>query len=176
MSLGSGARTWGPLWLAGLSALSALSAPPALAQERLPASAAAAAVTVTAPGTAMVPATVPATVTASVERGRALLANRQDSGCILCHTVPGMAAGGEIGPPLAGLAGRASAEQIRQRIADPRTLNPATVMPAYFSTQGLQRVASAYAGQTVLSAQGLEDIVAYLLANTRSEPGAPVRP
>ena len=168
MSLGSGARTWGPLWLAGLCALSALSAPPALAQERLPASAAAAAATVTAP--------VTATVTASVERGRALLANRQDSGCILCHTVPGMAAGGEIGPPLAGLAGRASAEQIRQRIADPRTLNPATVMPAYFSTQGLQRVASAYAGQTVLSAQGLEDIVAYLLANTRSEPGAPVRP
>ena len=172
MSLGSGARTWGPLWLAGLCALSALSALSALAQERLPASAAAAAVTVTAPVTA----TVPATVTASVERGRALLANRQDSGCILCHTVPGMAAGGEIGPPLAGLAGRASAEQIRQRIADPRTLNPATVMPAYFSTQGLQRVASAYAGQTVLSAQGLEDIVAYLLANTRSEPGAPVRP
>jgi sulfur-oxidizing protein SoxX len=168
MSLGSGARTWGPLWLAGLCALCALSAPPALAQERLPASAAAAAATVTAP--------VTATVTASVERGRALLANRQDSGCILCHTVPGMAAGGEIGPPLAGLAGRASAEQIRQRIADPRTLNPATVMPAYFSTQGLQRVASAYAGQTVLSAQGLEDIVAYLLANTRSEPGAPVRP
>ena len=159
MSLGGVARTWGPLWLAGLCGLSALSALPALAQERLPASAAAA-----------------ATATASVERGRALLANRQDSGCILCHTVPGMAGGGEIGPPLAGLAERASAEQIRQRIADPRTLNPATVMPAYFSTRGLQRVASAYAGQTVLSAQGLEDIVAYLLANTRSESGAPVRP
>ena len=156
MSLGGAARTWGPLWLAGLSALSAL---PALAQERLPASAVAA-----------------ETATASVERGRALLANRQDSGCILCHTVPGMAAGGEIGPPLAGLAGRASAEQIRARIADARTLNPATVMPAYFSTQGLQRVASAYAGQTVLSAQGLEDIVAYLLANTRGESIAPVRP
>lgn len=153
MKLSGGARTLGSLWLAGLCAL------PALSQERLPASAVAS-----------------ATVTGSVERGRALLANRQDSGCILCHTVPGMAAGGEIGPPLAGLAERASAEQIRQRIADPRTLNPATVMPAYFSTQGLQRVASAYAGQTVLSAQGLEDIVAYLLANTRSEPGAPVRP
>jgi sulfur-oxidizing protein SoxX len=153
MSLGGAARTWGPLWLAGLCAL------PALAQERPLDSAVAA-----------------ATATASVERGRALLANRQDSGCILCHTVPGLAAGGDIGPPLAGLAGRASAEQIRQRIADARTRNPATVMPAYFSTEGLQRVASAYAGQTVLSAQGLEDIVAYLLANTRGEPGAPVRP
>lgn len=150
MNLGAGLRTLSMLSLVGCCAL------PALAQELLPAT--------------------PWAATASVERGRALLANRQDSGCILCHTVPGMAAGGDIGPPLAGLAGRASAGQIRQRIADPRTLHPATVMPAYFSTQGLQRVASAYAGQTVLSAQGLEDIVAYLLANTRGEPGAPVRP
>ena len=138
------------LLLAGCSAL------PALAQDRLPAT--------------------PWAATASVERGRALLANRQDSGCILCHTVPGMAAGGDIGPPLAGLAGRADAEQIRQRIADSRSLNPATIMPAYYSTQGLQRVAGAYAGQTVLSGQGLEDIVAYLLANTRSAPALPPRP
>ena len=49
-------------------------------------------------------------------------------------------------------------------------------MPAYYSTQGLQRVAGAYAGQTVLSGQGLEDIVAYLLANTRSVPALPQRP
>jgi len=129
---------------------------PALAQERMPATAWA--------------------TTASVERGRVLLANRQDSGCILCHTVPGMAAGGDIGPPLAGLAGRADAGQIRQRIADSRSMNPATIMPAYYSTQGLQRVAGVYAGQTVLSGQGLEDIVAYLLANTRSALAAPERP
>ena len=124
---------------------------PALAQERMPA-------------------------TASVERGRVLLANRQDSGCILCHTVPGMAAGDDIGPPLAGLAARADVAQIRQRIADARSLNPETIMPAYYSMQGLQRVAGAYAGQTVLSGQGLEDIVAYLLANTRSAPALPQRP
>jgi sulfur-oxidizing protein SoxX len=65
---------------------------------------------------------------------------------------------------------------IRQRIADARSLNPETNMPAYYSTQGLQRVAGAYAGQTVLSGQGLEDIVAYLLANTRSAPALPLRP
>jgi sulfur-oxidizing protein SoxX len=49
-------------------------------------------------------------------------------------------------------------------------------MPAYYSTQGLQRVAGVYAGQTVLSGQGLEDIVAYLLANTRSALATPERP
>ena len=81
MSPGAGWRTlsiWCMLSLAGCCAL------PALAQERL--------------------AGTPWAATASVERGRALLGNRQDSGCILCHTVPGMAAGGDIGPPLAGLA------------------------------------------------------------------------
>lgn len=108
---------------------------------------------------------------ASLARGRALLANRQDSGCVLCHTVPGLPAGGDLGPPLAGLAQRASAEQIRQRIADPRLLNPQTIMPAYFSLQGLNRVAGAYEGRTVLSEQGLSDIVAYLLHNTRVAPG-----
>ncbi len=116
---------------------------PALAQDRLPANV--------------------WTASASVERGRALLSNRQDSGCVLCHVVPGLGGGGDIGPSLLGLAERADAEQIRQRIADPRLLNPGTVMPAYFSTQGLQRVAAAYVGQTVLSGQALEDIVAYLL-------------
>lgn len=146
MSPGAGWRALCMLSLAGCCALSAL------AQERMP--------------------PTPWAATASVERGRILLANRQDSGCILCHTVPGLAAGGDIGPPLAGLAGRADAEQIRQRIADARSLNPATIMPPYFSTQGLQRVAGANLGQTVLSGQGLEDLVAYLLVNTRSATGA----
>ena len=40
-------------------------------------------------------------------------------------------------------------------------------MPVYFSTEGLQGVASAYKGQTVLSAQGLDDIVAYLRSVAR---------
>lgn len=100
----------------------------------------------------------------SVERGRLLLANRSESGCVLCHVVPGLPAGGELGPALTGLAQRSTAEQLRRRIADARVFNPATIMPAYFSTEGLQGVAAAYRGQTVLSAQGLEDIVAYLLS------------
>jgi len=137
MSLSSRCRTWVAWAMLGLCSL------PALAQDRLPATA--------------------WTASASVERGRALLSNRQDSGCVLCHVVPGLGGGGDIGPSLVGLIERADAEQIRQRIADPRLLNPDTVMPAYFSTQGLQRVAAAYVGQTVLSGQALEDIVAYLL-------------
>jgi len=106
----------------------------------------------------------PSAVVGSVERGRLLLANRSESGCVLCHVVPGLPAGGELGPPLVGLAQRSTAEQLRRRIADARVFNPATIMPVYFSTEGLHGVAAAYRGQTVLSAQGLEDIVAYLLS------------
>jgi sulfur-oxidizing protein SoxX len=35
-------------------------------------------------------------------------------------------------------------------------------MPAYFRTEGLRQVASAYRGKPVLSAQQVEDVVAYL--------------
>lgn len=103
----------------------------------------------------------------SVERGRALLANRTESGCVLCHVVPGLPAGGQLGPPLTGLGRLGGAEELRQRIADARRFNSQTIMPAYLSTDGLQDVAAAYRGQSVLTAQGLDDIVAYLMVMAR---------
>lgn len=108
------------------------------------------------------PAT-PSTASANVERGRKLLVNRQETGCVLCHVVPGLKEGGDMGPSLVGVGARMSPEALRQRIADPRLLNPQTLMPAYFSTKGLNNVAKAYKGKTILTEQGLEDIMAYLL-------------
>lgn len=105
----------------------------------------------------------PAAATANVERGRKLLLNRQETGCVLCHEVPGLKDGGDMGPSLVGVAQRLSPDMLRQRIADPRLINPQTFMPAYFSTKGLQNVAAPFKGKTVLTQQGLEDIVAYLL-------------
>jgi sulfur-oxidizing protein SoxX len=96
-------------------------------------------------------------------RGRALLLQRQDSGCILCHVLPGLPPGGALGPPLSGLASRYTAEELRLRIADARRYNPQTIMPPYFSTEGLHNVARSYAGTTALAEQALADIVAYLL-------------
>ncbi len=101
--------------------------------------------------------------TANVERGRKLLLNRQDTGCILCHVVPGFKDGGNMGPSLVEVGQRLSPEMLRQRIADPRVLNPQTFMPAYFSTKGLQNVAKPLKGKTVLTEQALEDIISYLL-------------
>jgi sulfur-oxidizing protein SoxX len=105
----------------------------------------------------------PAAATASVERGRKLLLNRQETGCVLCHVVPGLKDGGDMGPSLVGVTQRLSPDMLRQRIADPRLINPETFMPAYYSTKGLQNVAKPLKGKTVLTQQSLEDIVAYLL-------------
>lgn len=97
-------------------------------------------------------------------RGRALLLERLESGCILCHVLPGLPQGGALGPPLGGLGQRYSSDDLRLRIADARRYNRETVMPPYFSTEGLHNVARSHAGRTVLSEQALADIVAYLLA------------
>ena len=99
-----------------------------------------------------------------IARGRALLLQRQESGCILCHVLPGLPPGGALGPPLHGLASRYNSSELFQRIADARRVNPETIMPPYLSTEGLHNVARAQVGKTVLSEQALADIVAYLLA------------
>ena len=52
--------------------------------------------------------------------------------------------------------------EIRQRIVDARTLNPDTIMPPYFSVEGLKNVAEKYRGKTIYSAQEVEDVVAYI--------------
>ena len=99
-------------------------------------------------------------------RGRALLLQRQQSGCVLCHGVPGLPSGGALGPALLDLGRRYSRDALFQRIADARRANPDTIMPPYLSTEGLNNVAQAQSGQTVLSPQAVADIVAYLLAPT----------
>ena len=61
------------------------------------------------------------------------------------------------------MADRLSAGQIRLRLVDPRVVNPDTVMPAYFSPEGLVRVGRAWQGRTALTAQQIEDAVAFLM-------------
>jgi sulfur-oxidizing protein SoxX len=99
-----------------------------------------------------------------VERGRLLVADRTQSLCLLCHalTAAGDANQGNLAPPLDGLAARLTPQAMRERVADMRRFNPATVMPPFRSTQGLRDVAPAWAGKPALSEPQLDDIVAYL--------------
>jgi sulfur-oxidizing protein SoxX len=99
-------------------------------------------------------------------RGRAIVANRQVGLCLLCHTapIPEERFQGNLAPDLAGVGGRWSPEQLRRRVADARSLNPESIMPPYFRTEGLTRVGAAWQGKTILTAQQLDDVVAYLAA------------
>ena len=83
---------------------------------------------------------------------------------MLCHTVPGIATAGNVGPPLAGVGSRLSPGQIRLRIADITRVNPQAVMPTFHRVDNLVRVAPQYAGKTALSGQQVEDLVAFLAA------------
>jgi sulfur-oxidizing protein SoxX len=97
-------------------------------------------------------------------RGRALVASRQQGLCLLCHSgpFPEERFQGNLAPDLRSAA-RLSEGEIRQRIVDPRRSNPDSIMPAYYNTGGLTRVAPAVRGKTILTAEQIEDIVAYLL-------------
>ena len=98
-------------------------------------------------------------------RGRAIIANRQVGLCLLCHSgpFPEERFQGTIGPDMNGVASRLSEGQIRLRIVDPARTNPDSVMPAYFRTEGLTRVAPSVRGKPILTAEQIEDVVAFLL-------------
>jgi sulfur-oxidizing protein SoxX len=96
--------------------------------------------------------------------GRQIVADRHVGMCLLCHRapIPEERFQGDLAPDLAGVGARLSRAELRARIADPRRANPQTIMPAYFSIEGLTRVAPAYRGRTLFTAQQMEDVVAYL--------------
>lgn len=97
-------------------------------------------------------------------RGRAVVANRQVGLCLLCHAgpFPEERFQGTIAPDLTGIGARLSEAQIRARIVNPGRFNPATIMPAYYRTDGLTRVARSFSGKPILTAAQIEDVVAFL--------------
>lgn len=99
------------------------------------------------------------------ERGRELVADRQRGLCLLCHSAPVGDARqqGNLAPPLAGVGGRLDEAELRLRIHDSRRVNPASLMPAYGVADAAPRVAQAWRGKTIFSAQQIEDVVAWLV-------------
>ena len=103
-------------------------------------------------------------------RGRAIVVDRQKGLCLLCHTgpFPEQRFQGTLAPTLAGAGGRWNEGQLRLRMVDSGKLNPATIMPAYYRTEGLTRVGTAWQNKPVLDAAEIEDVVAFLV--TLKEP------
>lgn len=100
---------------------------------------------------------------ADATRGERVFASRDGGHCVLCHAVPGAAQAGNVGPSLAGVGRRLDAGQLRLRIVDITQVYPDAVMPAFHRAEGLNRVVAERTGKTLLSAQQVEDLVAYLL-------------
>jgi L-cysteine S-thiosulfotransferase len=118
-------------------------------------------------GKAMGDEGIPASLTGAKgdpARGRAIVANRQVGLCLLCHTgpFPEERFQGNLAPDLREAA-RLTEAEIRLRLVDPARVNPQTIMPAYYRREGLTNVAPAYRGKPVLTAEQIEDVVAYLL-------------
>ena len=98
-------------------------------------------------------------------RGRALVLDRSST-CILCHSgpFPEEKFQGDLAPSLAGSGSRWSEGQLRLRLVDASRLNAATIMPSYYRIDGLRRVGTAWRGKPILSAEQIEDMVAYLVS------------
>jgi sulfur-oxidizing protein SoxX len=98
-------------------------------------------------------------------RGRTVVTDRQKGLCLLCHTgpFPEQRFQGNLAPDLHGAGSRWDEGQLRLRLVDSSKVNPATIMPAYYRLDGLTRVGGAWQGKPALSAEEVEDVVAFLL-------------
>jgi sulfur-oxidizing protein SoxX len=97
-------------------------------------------------------------------RGRAIVANRQVGLCLLCHTgpFPEERFPGTLAPDLNGTGARFSEGQLRLRVVDASRVTPTTIMPPYYRVHDLTRVAAAFRGKPILTAEQIEDVVAFL--------------
>ncbi len=115
---------------------------------------------------------IPVALTApkgDAQRGRAIVANRQVGLCTLCHQLADVAANsgekfqGNLSTNLANVGARLSEAQLRLRVVNNRHVNKKSIMPAFYRLDNLSRVGQAWQGQSILSAQQIEDVVAYLV-------------
>lgn len=92
------------------------------------------------------------------------MANKQVGLCLLCHRgpFPEERFQGNLAPDLSGAGRRWSEGELRLRLMEPQSFNRDTLMPSYSRTEGLERVAPQFRGKPLLTAEQIEDVVAYL--------------
>lgn len=98
--------------------------------------------------------------------GRKVFANRKQGNCLACHMNADLAEEsfhGEVGPPMDGVADRWSAAELRGIVTNSKMMFEGTIMPAFYVDAGYERPLDDFAGKSILNAQQVEDVVAYLL-------------
>lgn len=97
--------------------------------------------------------------------GKAAMVDRKLGNCLACHAVSAVSDQpfhGEVGPPLDGAGSRWSEAELRLIVADSKKMFPETIMPAFHTTDGRHRVMKKFKGTTILTAEQVEDVVAFL--------------
>lgn len=108
-------------------------------------------------------------VVGSVDVGRKAFSNRKQGNCLACHVnseMPNEFFQGEVGPTLDGVADRWSEAELRGIVANSKMMFDGTIMPGFYVVDGIERPLKKFEGKTVLTAQQVEDVVAYLLTLT----------
>ncbi|MCV6598287.1 MAG: sulfur oxidation c-type cytochrome SoxX [Mangrovicoccus sp.] len=110
------------------------------------------------------------------EAGREVVSNRALGNCVACHAAEALVDvpwHGEIGPVLDGAGSRWSEAELRGIVANAKMMFEGTMMPAFYKTEGFTRAGDAYTGDPapedlppILTAQQVEDVVAYLMTLT----------
>lgn len=102
----------------------------------------------------------------NAESGREIFANRKLGNCLACHANSDMADQlfhGEVGPTLDGVAGRWNESQLRTILVNAKAVfTEQTVMPGFYTLEVGEDVREDLIGKTILTAQQIEDLVAYL--------------
>ncbi len=107
-----------------------------------------------------------------VDAGLDVFVDRRSGHCVLCHRVAALDVPfqGDLGPDLSDVGRRLTSAQIRFRIVDASALNPETIMPPYYRTDGLVQVPRDLQNRTVLTREEIEHLVAYLASLERADP------
>ena len=91
------------------------------------------------------------------EHGRDVFIGVEKGGCVSCHQLSTLSRAigqGSIGPALDGTGSKYNEAQLRQVLLQPKAYFPETIMPSYYR--------AGEAGESVLTASEIEDLVAYL--------------
>lgn len=104
--------------------------------------------------------------------GREIVGSKKLGNCVACHEVSDLTDvpfHGEIGPMLDGAGDRWSEAELRGIVANAKMMFEDSLMPSFYKTEGFIRPGNAYTGEAaddtfgpLLSAQQIEDVVAYL--------------
>ena len=102
----------------------------------------------------------------NADEGRKVFASRKLGNCLACHANADLKTElfhGQVGPPLDGAADRWEEPQLRAILVNSKMVfGEQTIMPSFYRIYNDQRTQEKFHDKTILSAEQIEDIIAYL--------------